>query len=79
MPGHGPRVITREELRHFFLTVLPGSPLDDYPYLLEHGEQHITEGSHKEEGEFEFGLRLILDGLKRIRGAESGGHGGQCR
>ena len=39
---------------------------DGYPYLAEHAEQHLAgvEG----EGEFEFGLDLILDGLKRVRG-----------
>jgi AcrR family transcriptional regulator len=68
MPGDGPRVTNKEELARFLATLLREFPLDDYPYLLEHGEQHLTEGSHKEEGEFEFGLGLILDGLKRIRG-----------
>jgi AcrR family transcriptional regulator len=68
MPGDGPRVTNKEELASFLATLLREFPLDDYPYLLEHGEQHLTEGSHKEEGEFEFGLGLILDGLKRIRG-----------
>lgn len=67
MPGDAPRVRTKEELAVFMATLLPGLSLDDYPYLLEHGEQHFTPGSHKEEGEFEFGLRLILDGLKRMR------------
>jgi hypothetical protein len=28
------------------------------------GLMHPSEGSHKDEGEFEFGLRVILDGLK---------------
>jgi AcrR family transcriptional regulator len=68
MPGDGPRVTNKEELRRFLATFLRELRLDDYPYLLEHAEQHLTEGSHKEEGEFEFGLRLILDGLKRMRG-----------
>jgi len=42
--------------------------LDDYPDLAEHARQHYTPGPHKDEGEFEFGLRLVLDGLRRIRG-----------
>jgi hypothetical protein len=33
--------------------------------LIEHGEQHLT--SAVEGDEFEFGLGLILDGLKRMR------------
>jgi AcrR family transcriptional regulator len=43
---------------------------DGYPYLAEHAEQHIAgvEG----EREFEFGLDLILDGLKRARAASAG-------
>jgi AcrR family transcriptional regulator len=40
---------------------------DGYPYLAEHAEQHIAgvEG----EREFEFGLDLILDGLKQAHAA----------
>jgi AcrR family transcriptional regulator len=38
-----------------------------YPYLAEHAEQHVAAPSDEEEGEFEFGLDLILDGLKRAR------------
>jgi hypothetical protein len=49
-------------------SVLPGFSPDEYPYLLEHGELHFTDGKHREESEFEFGLRLILDGLQRMRG-----------
>jgi AcrR family transcriptional regulator len=67
IPGDGPRVTTREELRDFMATFFPTLRMGDYPYLIEHGEQHLLDGSHKEEGEFEFGLRLILDGLKRMR------------
>ncbi|HYN90225.1 MAG TPA: TetR/AcrR family transcriptional regulator C-terminal domain-containing protein [Ardenticatenaceae bacterium] len=47
-----------------FLRELPG---DEYPYLAEHIEQHLTPSSHDDEGEFEFGLDLILDGLERLR------------
>jgi AcrR family transcriptional regulator len=39
--------------------------LEEFPYLREHGEQHFTEGPHREVSAFEFGLDLILDGLKR--------------
>ena len=35
-----------------------------YPYLAEHGEQHMAEGAPNGKQEFEFGLDLILDGLK---------------
>jgi AcrR family transcriptional regulator len=41
---------------------------DGYPYLAEHAEQHVAAaGDDEGEGEFEFGLDLILDGLKRAR------------
>jgi AcrR family transcriptional regulator len=45
-------------------------PVDVYPYLHEHGQQHLTEGPHHEVSAFEFGLDLIIDGLKKIRGTE---------
>ena len=38
-----------------------------YPYLAEHGEQHMAPGAPDGKQEFEFGLDLILDGLKRRR------------
>ena len=38
-----------------------------YPYLAEHGEQHMAPGAPDGRHEFEFGLDLILDGLKRQR------------
>ena len=37
-----------------------------YPYLAEHGEQRMTRG-HDGDAEYEFGLDLILDGLKKLR------------
>ena len=40
---------------------------EGYPYLAEHAEQHVASASDEGEGEFEFGLDLILDGLKRAR------------
>jgi len=42
-------------------------PVDTYPYLNEHGRQHLTEGPHREVSAFAFGLDLILDGLKKMR------------
>lgn len=38
-----------------------------YPYLAEHGEQHMAADAPNAKQEFEFGLDLILDGLKRQR------------
>jgi hypothetical protein len=42
---------------------------DVYPYLHEHAEQHMSEGPHREVSAFEFGLDLILDGLKGFHDA----------
>jgi AcrR family transcriptional regulator len=42
-------------------------PVDVYPYLHEHGEQHLSEGPHHDVSAFEFGLDFILDGLEKIR------------
>jgi AcrR family transcriptional regulator len=38
-----------------------------YPYLAEHGEQHMAAGAPDGRQEFEFGLDLILEGLQRQR------------
>ena len=46
---------------------------DEYPYLREHGEQHFAEGPHHDVSAFEFGLDLILDGLRKIRDSSSPG------
>jgi hypothetical protein len=40
----------------------------DLPLLAEHAEQHITAPSDDGARQFEFGLDLILDGLKRAAG-----------
>ncbi len=42
---------------------------DTYPYLHEHAQQHFSEGPHREVSAFEFGLDLIVDGLKKIHDA----------
>jgi AcrR family transcriptional regulator len=67
--GGGTRVASKEELRRFIADFFRGFPIENYPYFLEHAEQHLHEGSAEQESEFEFGLRLTLDGLKRMRDA----------
>jgi AcrR family transcriptional regulator len=42
-------------------------PFDHYPDLMEHRDRHLEEGPHREVSAFEFGLDLILDGLRKIR------------
>ena len=41
-------------------------PADEYPDLALHVHQHIDEPVATAETEFEFGLRLILDGIERL-------------
>jgi hypothetical protein len=47
-------------------TFLRDLPAGDYPYLAEHVEQHLAAPG--DNGGFEFGLGLILDGLKKAHG-----------
>lgn len=62
--GH---TLTKEQTARFVSTILPTLRLDRYPYVAEHAEQHMTDGPHKAVNEFEFGLGLILDGLRLTR------------
>jgi AcrR family transcriptional regulator len=41
----------------------------DHPYLAEHGEQHLAGFGDTGPHAFEFGLDLILDGLRRLQAA----------
>lgn len=41
-------------------------PVDRFPYLVEHMGEHGKK-SNRSDGEFRFGLDLILDGLEKIR------------
>lgn len=38
---------------------------DTFPFLMEHAAVHMKSSEDEEQGEFEFGLDLILDGLER--------------
>ena len=40
-----------------------------YPHLREHGQQHFAQGPHRDVSAFEFGLDLILDGLRALHAA----------
>jgi AcrR family transcriptional regulator len=55
-----------EELAGMAETFLQQLPAGEYPDFVEHVMQHL-EPSHGDEGGFEFGLDLILDGLERLR------------
>jgi AcrR family transcriptional regulator len=61
---------THEELVSLADGFLRRIPADQFPYIVEHAEQHIAPPDPAEKPEFEFGLDLILDGLERLRAAE---------
>jgi AcrR family transcriptional regulator len=44
---------------------LQSLPSEEFPYLTEHVVQHLEKGT-LDEGDFEFGLDLILDGVERM-------------
>jgi AcrR family transcriptional regulator len=55
-----------QDLADLAATFLRDLRAGDYPYLAEHVEQHLAAPS--DDGGFEFGLGLILDGLKKAHG-----------
>jgi hypothetical protein len=58
---------SNEDLQSLATEFLRGLPPDELPHLIEHVEQHLEDRSDDDEGEFAFGLDLILDGLERAR------------
>ena len=58
---------TKAELVDMAERFLSQIPADEYPYVIEHAEQHLAPSSPDGATEFEFGLDLILDGLERLR------------
>ena len=63
-----------EQMRGMASSFLQQLAAGQYPYLSEHIRQHM-EPYHGEEGGFELGLDLILDGLERMRDTASGRSG----
>jgi AcrR family transcriptional regulator len=57
---------TAEEVSNFEAKFAQTITADAYPYLHEHARQHFSEGPHREVSAFEFGLDLIVDGLKKV-------------
>jgi AcrR family transcriptional regulator len=55
-----------ETAEEFFARILE-QMRPQYPYLAEHGEQHMAPEAPNGKQEFEFGLDLILNGLKQQR------------
>ena len=59
----------REELVDMAADFMKAIPVDEYPYVIEHAQEHLQEPDPDEPNEFDFGLDLILDGLERMRDA----------
>ena len=59
--------LDRDELATFGPTFARELPVDEYPHLAEHVEQHLAGLPPEAQGEFEFALDLLLDGLERLR------------
>ncbi len=62
---------TKAELLDMAEVFLRQIPADEYPYVIEHAEQHLAPSSPDGATEFEFGLELILDGLERLRDTDT--------
>lgn len=60
-------LVGTQDFADFAATFLRDLRTDDYQYLAEHVEQHLAAPGGEGGREFEFGLDLILDGLKRRR------------
>jgi AcrR family transcriptional regulator len=61
---------TAEDLKALATAFLEQLPADQFPWVAEHVHQHLKPRRADDEGEFAFGLDLILDGLARLRGRE---------
>jgi len=59
------------ELPDLVASFVSSVPSGEFPYLIEHAQQHLMERRPENEGSFAFGLDLILDGLERIREDDS--------
>jgi AcrR family transcriptional regulator len=58
---------TTEQSQDVADAILHALPADQYPHLVELTTQHILQPGYDYEGEFDFGLDLILDGLEQLR------------
>ena len=58
---------TTEQSQRVADAILHDLPADAYPHLVELTTQHVLRPGYDYEGEFEFGLELILDGLEQLR------------
>jgi hypothetical protein len=58
---------TPEETAAMAVTFLDQFPAGEYPHLAELTVKHVLQPGNDYGDEFEFGLKLILDGLERAR------------
>jgi AcrR family transcriptional regulator len=56
-----------EQMAQAFMAAIPA---DEYPYLSEMVVEHALKQPYDAEADFDFGLRLILEGLERILRSE---------
>jgi AcrR family transcriptional regulator len=72
--GHtaGAKDIAGEQDFADFASALVEELRADYPHVADHIEQHLDPAGVEGAREFDFGLDLILDGLKRARGGARG-------
>ncbi len=61
------RLADDKDFADFAVTLVQELRARDFPYLAEHAEQHLAAPTDDGARQFEFGLDLILDGLKRAR------------
>ena len=59
--------VTRDDVEDLAATFLREIPIADYPHAAEHVEQHMAAAPGDGARAFEYGLDLILEGLKRAR------------
>jgi AcrR family transcriptional regulator len=64
---HVGMAIDAQKLPDLAATFLRDLSRDEFPYLAEHIQQHLTKSREYTGSEFDFGLDLILDGLDRFR------------
>ena len=62
--GHG--IVDEKHLAELAATFFQTFPPEEYPYMHEHAQQHMTGFGRGEKGAFELVLDLILDGLERF-------------
>ena len=57
---------TPEETAEVATQIMDAFPADAYPHLAELAVEHVLRPGYDYGDEFEFGLKLILDGLERL-------------